>query len=76
MAKILRITLSLIVVILGIYGLLTSNFTTLPYLMFFLALMSLVNGISELQKQRKPSGILSIFASVIVFFVLILTLIR
>jgi uncharacterized membrane-anchored protein len=72
----MRIVSGIIVFALGIYGLTTDNNAILPFMMFFLGIMSLVMGISELYKKRKSIGFISIIAAAFVFIVLIRDLLR
>jgi uncharacterized membrane-anchored protein len=72
----MRIVSGIIVFALGIYGLTTDNNAILPFMMFFLGIMSLVMGISELYKKRKSIGFISIIAAAFVFLVLIRDLLR
>ncbi|WP_245640404.1 DUF3953 domain-containing protein [Neobacillus massiliamazoniensis] len=72
----MRIVSGIIVFALGIYGLTTDNNAILPFMMFFLGIMSLVMGISELYKKRKSIGFVSIIAAAFVFLVLIRDLLR
>ncbi|CRK82053.1 Hypothetical protein BN000_01974 [Neobacillus massiliamazoniensis] len=76
MLKVMRIVSGIIVFALGIYGLTTDNNAILPFMMFFLGIMSLVMGISELYKKRKSIGFVSIIAAAFVFLVLIRDLLR
>jgi NADH:ubiquinone oxidoreductase subunit K len=72
----MRIVSGIIVFALGIYGLITDNNAILPFMMFFLGIMSLVMGISELSKKRKSIGFVSILAAAFIFLVLIRDLLR
>lgn len=71
MLKKLRIGLSIIVMILAVYVLITSHFNIMPYMMSFLGAMILVTGISEFREKRKVTGSLSIFAAGFILFVII-----
>jgi Protein of unknown function (DUF3953) len=53
MLKRLRIFLSVIVLILSVYSLITQNFKLMPYSMFLLGTMILVTGLIELKKDKK-----------------------
>ncbi|WP_019392389.1 DUF3953 domain-containing protein [Priestia filamentosa] len=53
MLKRLRIFLSVIVLILSVYSLITQNFKLMPYSMFLLSAMILVTGLIELKKDKK-----------------------
>jgi hypothetical protein len=53
MLKRLRIFLSVIVLILSVYSLITQNFKLMPYSMFLLGAIILVTGLMELKKDKK-----------------------
>ncbi len=53
MLKRLRIFLSVIVLVLSGYSLITQNFKFVPYLMFLLGAMILVTGLIELKRDKK-----------------------
>lgn len=53
MLKGLRVFLSIIVVVLSGYGLLTQSFQIMPYSMLLLSALILVTGFIELQKNKK-----------------------
>ncbi|AKO92109.1 DUF3953 domain-containing protein [Priestia filamentosa] len=53
MLKGLRVFLSVIVVILSGYSLLTQSFKVMPYSMLLLSALILVTGLIELQKNKK-----------------------
>ncbi|RAS74481.1 DUF3953 domain-containing protein [Priestia endophytica] len=53
MLKRLRIFLSVIVLILSVYSLITQNFELMPYSMFLLGTMILVTGLLELKRDKK-----------------------
>ncbi|MCY8233952.1 DUF3953 domain-containing protein [Priestia endophytica] len=53
MLKGLRVFLSVIVVILSGYGLLTQSFKLMPYSMLLLSALILITGFIELQKNKK-----------------------
>ncbi|NEU31932.1 DUF3953 domain-containing protein [bacterium LRH843] len=56
--KILRLILAIIVAALSSYALITGiTGTIIPYVLFFLALMLLVTGITELREKRKATAI-------------------
>lgn len=71
--KILKVILSVIVIALAGYGLITKNFEFMPYMMLFLGVFMLVMGISELQAKKKTSAISFILAAAFLFFVAIYT---
>ncbi|GGH70070.1 hypothetical protein GCM10010978_04620 [Compostibacillus humi] len=70
--KIIRAIISVIVILLAGYGLITENFSFQPLMLFFLGLLLLVIGIGELQKGQKPGGYLcmaiGVFISLESFF--------
>jgi hypothetical protein len=53
----LRILFAVISSALAIYALITDRFEVMPFMFFFLAIMMLVMGMSELQENRKSSAI-------------------
>jgi hypothetical protein len=72
MQKILRIVLSLTTITLAIYGLITSNFEFMPYMMLSLGALMLFIGIVEIRRQRKAYwGYISIVVSLFVVYVAI-----
>ena len=72
MLKILRVILAIIVIVLSAYGLISQNFRFMPYSMFFLGVLMLVMGLSELQEDRKRIiGYMLIILSMFIFFVTI-----
>ncbi|MGJ9385560.1 DUF3953 domain-containing protein [Salipaludibacillus sp. CF4.18] len=74
MLKVLRIILSMSVVTLGSYSLITRTFDLLPYSLLSLGFLSLVVGLNELKKDKKTFwGYINIGASAFVFFVVIYT---
>ncbi|WP_186673914.1 DUF3953 domain-containing protein [Sporosarcina sp. BP05] len=73
MLKILRVILSVIVIALAGYGLITKNFEFMPYMMFFLGVFILVMGVLELQAKRTTNAIITILGSAFILFVAIYT---
>ncbi|WP_147536161.1 YczI family protein [Bacillus marasmi] len=69
MLKYLHIILSITVISLAGYGLITKDFKFLPYMMFFLGLTMLVMGLREFQKGQKGYGWLSIVVFIFILFV-------
>ncbi|WP_198510257.1 DUF3953 domain-containing protein [Bacillus solitudinis] len=69
MLKIIRLLLQIVVLILASYSLLTKNFEFLPLTMFFVASLSFIVGLIELQRKKKINGYLMIIVSLFVFFV-------
>ncbi|MGE7921468.1 DUF3953 domain-containing protein [Viridibacillus sp. NPDC093762] len=68
--EILRIILSVIVIALAGYSLITKNFEFMSYLMLFLGAFMLVTGLVELQKDRKRfEEYMFIIVSLFIFFV-------
>ena len=71
--KILKVILSVIVIALAGYGLITKNFEFMSYMILFLGVFILVTGVSELQEKKKTSAILFFLISAFLFFVAIYT---
>ena len=70
MLKTLRIILSIGVLTLALYGLITKNFEYMPYLMMVLSFFILTTGLIELQKDKKAFwGYMSIGVSGFAFYV-------
>ena len=70
MLKTLRIILSIGVLTLALYGLITKNFEYMPYLMMALSFSILTTGLIELQKDKKAFwGYMSIGVSGFAFYV-------
>ena len=70
MLKTLRIILSIGVLALALYGLITKNFEYMPYLMMVLSFFILTTGVIELQKDKKAFwGYMSIGVSGFAFYV-------
>ncbi|MCR2820757.1 DUF3953 domain-containing protein [Lederbergia panacisoli] len=67
--KILRIVLSIIIMVLAGYSLISGNHETMPYMMFFMGAMFLVMGIVEIKESRKKMGIISIIVAIFIFYV-------
>ncbi|WP_027108321.1 DUF3953 domain-containing protein [Lacticigenium naphthae] len=74
MLKILRIVLSIIGIVIAGYALLSKNYIVMPYMLFFMGATLLVLGIAEIIEERKQIGIISIFASLFIFYVSVHTL--
>ncbi|MUK90135.1 DUF3953 domain-containing protein [Ornithinibacillus sp. L9] len=51
--KLLKISLSIIVVILGLYVLISGNYSLLPLNLLSLSLLLFVSGVEELTKKRR-----------------------
>jgi len=66
----LQIILSITVISLAGYGLITEDFKFQPYMMLFLGLMMLVMGLREFQKGQKGYGWLSIVVFIIILVLL------
>ncbi|MGE7759662.1 DUF3953 domain-containing protein [Peribacillus sp. NPDC097895] len=65
-----RIILTIVVIVLSGYSLITQTFELLPYYMFFLGALTLMTGLAELQKDRKGFwGYMNIAISLFIFFV-------
>lgn len=69
MLKILQIILSIIVISLAGYGLITDDFKFQPYMILLLGLTMLVMGLREFQKGQKGFGWLSIVVFIFLLFV-------
>lgn len=69
MVNIIRIISAIITGALAIYGLATESIDVTPYMMFFMGIMILTIGISEIQRERKRMGFISIIVSIFVFYV-------
>ena len=64
-----RIILTIVVIVLSGYSLITHTFELMPYYMFFLGVLILVTGLAELQKDRKGFwGYMNIAISLFIFF--------
>lgn len=63
MLKLLRILLSVIVIVLGSYVLITESFGIMPYLFLVIGVLSLITGGMELKAKRNTSAIISILAA-------------
>jgi hypothetical protein len=72
MPKLLRLILTIIVVALSVFGLITESNEVIPYLMLLLGVSMLVTGLFELQKDKKGFwGYMGIVVSLFLFFVAI-----
>jgi len=70
MLKISKVIIAIIVIGFSSYLLITKNFELMPYLMLFLAILMLVTGLIEYQRNRKGFwGYLSILVSLFILFV-------
>ncbi|MGB3100930.1 MAG: DUF3953 domain-containing protein [Psychrobacillus psychrotolerans] len=70
--KITKFILALIIIIFSSYSLLSKNFESLPFMMFFLGAFMLLSGLSEFQKDRKRfEGYMFMAVSIFIFFVYI-----
>ncbi|MEK4534629.1 DUF3953 domain-containing protein [Peribacillus sp. FSL K6-1552] len=64
-----RIILTIVVIVLSGYSLITQTYELMPYYMFFLGALTLVTGLAELQKDRKGFwGYMNIAISLFIFF--------
>lgn len=70
MLKIIRIILSILIIAIIIYGLITGNYPAEPFMMFLLGVVFIMYAIPELQ-QRKKIGIFYVFVSALLFFFVI-----
>ncbi|MGM1048873.1 Protein of unknown function [Paenibacillus uliginis N3/975] len=73
MLKILRIVFGLIASILAIYFLITDKAVVMPFMVFFLGVMFLVMGLSELQEKRKAFAYIIFLVSGFNIFISIYT---
>jgi hypothetical protein len=71
--KVLHIILSITVISIAGYSLITDDFNLQPFMMFFLSLTMLVMGIREFLKGNKSYGWLGIVAFIFIFYVSIQT---
>ncbi len=55
--KVVKFTLSVVVVFLSSYSLLIRNYTLLPYTLLLLGIFLLTMGVSEFQEKRKVTAI-------------------
>ncbi|SFD47368.1 Protein of unknown function [Bacillus sp. 491mf] len=69
MLKIVRITFSIIALLLATLGLLTHNALFLPYMFLSLGLMCFFSGIAEFQKQQASTGILLFLAGAFALYI-------
>lgn len=69
MLKILRYILSLVIIIIAAYGLITKNFEFQSLMTLLLGLMMLVMGLEEFQKERKTYGWLLVVVFLFSLFV-------
>jgi hypothetical protein len=67
--KIVKIILAIIVVALYAYQLITGSVELMPYSMLFLAVIMLITGLEELQKDRKGGSLRYVVVSLFLFFV-------
>ncbi|UOQ92240.1 DUF3953 domain-containing protein [Halobacillus shinanisalinarum] len=67
--KISKFALSVIIILLSAYMLITKNFDMLPLSNFLLGLFMLVMGVEEFRKGRKGYGYLGVAVSLFAFFV-------
>jgi len=65
----IRIISAIITGVFAIYGLAAEGTDVTPYMMFFMGVMVLTIGISEIQKERRRMGFISIIVSIFVFYV-------
>ncbi|MEW5551341.1 DUF3953 domain-containing protein [Peribacillus frigoritolerans] len=64
-----RIILTIVVIVLSGYSLITQTLELMPYYMFFLGALILVTELAEIQKDRKGFwGYINIAISLFVFF--------
>ena len=63
--------LTLLILSLCTYSLITDNFTLLPYIQFTLSCFFILLGLNELKSGRKSMSIPFFFVSILMFFVFI-----
>lgn len=73
MLKLLKILLSVTVIVLGSYSLITKNFNSMPFMLFVLGTLFLITGSAELKAKRRTNGIISLIAAAWLLFVAIYT---
>ena len=66
---ILRVIFGAIAFCFSMYALITNKYQVIPYMLFFLGLMGLVTGISELKVERRTSAIITFLTSAFALFV-------
>ncbi|PEJ24030.1 hypothetical protein CN689_27635 [Peribacillus butanolivorans] len=67
--KMVRIILTIVVIVLSGYSLITQTFELFPDYMFFLGALTLVTGLAELQKDRKGFWVyMNMAISIFIFF--------
>lgn len=66
--KITSLFLAAIVLILGIYGLVTENYVAMPYFELFVGLMFVVLGIIQFRENRKVFGIYMVAVAGFILF--------
>lgn len=76
MLKILHILLTIIVIAIAGYVLITADHEFLPYMMLFLSLTMLVMGLREFQKENKGNGWIGVATFVFTFCVAFYTFLR
>lgn len=69
MLKILHFALSIIVIVIAVYSLMTDDFTYQLIMMFSLSGLMLVMGLRELQENRKAVGWMLVVTCLFVLFV-------
>ncbi|MGN4447663.1 DUF3953 domain-containing protein [Bacillus cereus group sp. MYBK79-1] len=73
MLNMLRILLTSLVTLLGLYALLTQDFKLLPLTFLFLGLSILINGVTDLKENRNFTSYTSFLAAAFLIFVAIYT---
>ncbi|MGX5477539.1 DUF3953 domain-containing protein [Bacillus thuringiensis] len=69
MLKGVRITLSLIVLCIAIYGFFTSNREIMPYMFISLGVMALTISLEEILKQQTGGSVLALLAGAAALFI-------
>ncbi|WP_343839242.1 YczI family protein [Salinibacillus aidingensis] len=66
--KVVKMILAVLVIILSVYTIFTTNIKALSYGNFFIGILLMVIGIEEFQKKRKGQSFLSIAAGLFALF--------
>ncbi|WP_019244217.1 MULTISPECIES: YczI family protein [Bacillus] len=74
MLRIVQFVFGLLILSLSIYSVITNNYKYQSFMMLSLGAMTLIMGISELQKKRKVNATILMLSSAFVLFVSVYTL--
>lgn len=72
MLRIIKIILALLVITIAIYGSTTKKYELQIYMLFFVSIIVLLNGIEELKLGRKEQGIINIAVFLLLLLVVVL----